>query len=116
MERAYFSTKFKDDIKGINTVDILSFILKIVEENAMKPTFNPKFAVFLNTFYFWIGILKQVFLIRRWHFSYANQSQKEKQSGSNLDAFLNDFTDLESESIKIMLDTIFLWIVPMMQF
>ena len=24
---------------------------------------------------------KHVFLIRRWHFSYANQSQKEKQSG-----------------------------------
>ena len=30
---------------------------------------------------------------------YANQlqSQKEKQSGNNADAVLNDFTDLESE-------------------
>ena len=31
-------------------------------------------------------------------FSYANQSQKEKQSGNNADVILNDFTDLESES------------------
>ena len=31
-------------------------------------------------------------------FSYANQSQKENQSGNNADAVLNDFTDLESKS------------------
>ena len=37
---------------------------------------------------------KHVFLKRRWHFSYANQSQKEKQYGSNFDGVLNDFTDL----------------------
>ena len=27
------------------------------------------------------------------HFSYANQSQKEKQSGNNTDAVLHDFTE-----------------------
>ena len=49
-------------------------------------------------------------------FSYANQSQKENQSGNNADAVLNDFTDLESKSTEIMFDAIFPWIVPMMQF
>ena len=41
-------------------------------------------------------------------FSYANQSQKEKQSGNNADAVLNDFTDLESKSTKIIFDAYFL--------
>ena len=41
---------------------------------------------------------KHVFLGGRWHFSYANQSQKEKQSGNNADAVLNNSTDLESEN------------------
>ena len=31
-------------------------------------------------------------------FFYANQSQKEKQSGNNADAVLNDFLDLKSEN------------------
>ena len=53
---------------------------------------------------------KHVFLIGRW------QSRKEKQSGNNVDAVLNIFTDLESGSSKIMFDANFLCILPMMQF
>ena len=41
---------------------------------------------------------KHVFPFRRWHFSYANQSQKEKQSDNNADAVLNDFTNFKSDS------------------
>ena len=44
-------SKFKDDIERLNTDDVLSVILKIERENAMKPNFNLKFDVFSNTFY-----------------------------------------------------------------
>ena len=51
MERAYFSIKFKDDIESLNTDDVLSVILKIERESAMKSNFNLKCDVFSNTFY-----------------------------------------------------------------
>ena len=93
-------SKFKDDIESLNTDDVRSVNLKIEMENAMKPNFHLKFYVFQTPFTceleYWNHL--QLFPFRRWHFSYANQSQKEKQSGNNADAVLNDFTDLESES------------------
>ena len=46
MERAYFSIK----IESLNSDDVLSVILKIERENALKPGFNLKFGVFSNTF------------------------------------------------------------------
>ena len=56
--------------------------------------------MFFQTPFTWkLEYWKHVFLTRRWHFSYANQSQKEKQSGNNADAVLNDFLDLKSENI-----------------
>ena len=76
MERCISQSKFKYVIESLNTDDVLSVILK-----AMKLNFNLKFHAFSNTFYLLKGILKHVFLIRRWHFSYANQHQKEKQAG-----------------------------------
>lgn len=45
---------------------------------------------------------------RKITFSNANQCQKEKQSGNNVDGVLNDIKDLESESAKIMFDAMFL--------
>ena len=45
-------SKFKDDIENLNTDDILSVILKIERENAMKPNFNLKLDVFSNTLTF----------------------------------------------------------------
>ena len=44
-------SKLKDDMESLNTNDVLSVILKIERENAMKPNFNLKFDVFSNTFY-----------------------------------------------------------------
>ena len=41
----------QDDIESLNTDDVLSFFLKIEKENAMKPNFNLKCNVFLNTIY-----------------------------------------------------------------
>ena len=49
MEIAFFHLKFKDDIERLNTDDVLSAILKIERENAMKPTFNLKCDVFSKT-------------------------------------------------------------------
>ena len=71
MEKAYFfQIKLKDIIESLNTDYVLSVILKIKRYNAMKPYFHLKSN--------WFGILKtHVFYIRRWHLSYANQSQKE---------------------------------------
>ena len=43
------------------------------------------------------GFWKHVFHRGGWHFSYANQSQKEKQFFNNADAVLNVLKDLESE-------------------
>ena len=44
MEREHISqSKFKDFIERLNTDDVLSVILKIERENAMKPNFNLKF-------------------------------------------------------------------------
>ena len=91
-------SKFKDDIENLNTDDVLSVNLKIEMENAMKPNFHLKFYVFQTPFTCELEYWNHLFPFRRWHFSYANQSQKEKQSGNNADAVLNDFTDLESES------------------
>ena len=73
-----FQSKFKDDIESLNTDDVLSVILKIYRENAMKPNFNLKFDVSSNTFYLWIGILRTC-IHTKMTFFYANQSQKEKQ-------------------------------------
>ena len=50
MERAYFSIKM-DDIESLNIDDVLSVILKIERENAMKANFNLKSYVFSNTIY-----------------------------------------------------------------
>ena len=85
---------FKDDIESLNTDDVLSVYLKIEMENAMKPNFHLKFYVFQTHFTCELEYWNHLFPFRR-HFSYANQSQKEKQSGNNADAVLNDFTDLE---------------------
>ena len=78
----------------------------------MKPNYNLKCQVFKTPF----TCESENFLRGRWHFSNANQSKENKQSGNNADAVLNDFTNLESQSAKIMFDEIFLWIVPMMKF
>ena len=46
MERS----KFNDDIESLNTDDVLSDILKIERENAIKPFLNLKFDVFQSRF------------------------------------------------------------------
>ena len=86
-----------DDIESLNTDDVRSVILKKERKKAIKTNFNLKFDVFSNTFYLWIGILKTCIPLSKMTFFLSNQSQKEKQSGNNADAVLNDFTDLESE-------------------
>ena len=40
-----------DDVESLNTDDVLSVILKIERESAMKSDFNLKCDVFSNTFY-----------------------------------------------------------------
>ena len=72
----------------------------------MKPSFYLKCDVFSNTIY----ILKTCFP------KILTQISQEKQSGSNADAVLNGFKDLDSESSKELFDTIFLWIIRIMQF
>ena len=69
-------------------------------EITMKPSLFLKCYVLSNTIYCEYEYWKLEFLKGRWNFSCANQSHKEKQSGNNADAVLNDFTDLESESAK----------------
>ena len=51
-------SKIRDDIKSLNTNDVLSKLLKIERENTMKPKFNLKCDIFLSTIYLWIGTLK----------------------------------------------------------
>ena len=95
--REHFSqSKFKDDIESVNTIDVLSAFPKIEWENAMEPNFNLKCDAFSTPFTCELEYRKHVFLTGRWHFSYANQIQKEKHSGNRTGAVLNDFTDLES--------------------
>ena len=65
----------------------------------MKPNFNLKFDVFSNTFYLCIGILKTC-IHTEMTFFYANQYKKEKQSGNNTDAVLNDFYGIR-KAIKV---------------
>ena len=69
-------SKFKDDIESLNTDDVLSVNLKIEMENAMKPNFHLKFYVFQTPFTCELEYWNHLFPFRRWHFSYANQSQK----------------------------------------
>ena len=41
-ERTFFQSKFKDNTgcESLNTDDVISDVLKIERENAMKPNFN----------------------------------------------------------------------------
>ena len=71
----------------------------------MEPNFNLKCGAFSTPFTCELEYRKHVFLTGRWHFSYANQIQKEKHSGNRTGAVLNVFTDFEKE--KIMFDAIF---------
>ena len=75
----------------------------------MEPNFNLKCDAFSTPFTCELEYRKHVhvFLTGRWHFSYANQIQKEKHSGNRTGALLNDFTDLESKKAKIMFIAIF---------
>ena len=77
------------DIESLNTDYVLSIILKIESKNAMKPSFYLKCDVFSNTIY----LLKTCFP------KILTQISQGKQSGNNADAVLDDFTDLESESL-----------------
>ena len=79
--------------------------LKIEMEKAMKPNFHIKFYVFQTPFTCELEYWNQLFPFRRWHLSYANQSQKEKQSGNNADAVLNDLNNLNNVWRNISLDS-----------
>ena len=62
----------------------------------MKLSFYLQCDVFSNNIY----LLKTCFP------KILTQISQGKQSGNNADAVLNDFTDLESESSKVMFDTL----------
>lgn len=56
--------------------------------------FQSEYDVCSDTIYFWIWILKNMYSSEGAAFSYAIQSQNEKQSCNNAYAVLNEFTDL----------------------